>query len=327
MKVIVIGLGSMGKRRIRLIKEINSLIEIVGVDSKENRTKECAEKYGIRCLNSLDEAFEETFDCAFVCTSPLSHASIISKCLDNNMHVFTEINLVSDMYDENISKARDNNKVLFLSSTFLYRDEIGYIKSEVDKSNSILSYTYHIGQYLPDWHPWENYTDYFIGNPETNGCREIMAIDFPWIYKTFGAFKTINVLKGKKTTLNISYPDSFLLLIEHENGVQGTISIDVVSRKAVRNLEIYGEDLYISWDGSEKGLKKYNIETKKEEIVSLYSEVSKADGYASFVVENAYKNEIQTFFDMIAGKKMDIYGFKEDKYILRTIDCIESDGE
>lgn len=33
------------------------------------------------------------------------------------------------------------------------------------------------------------------------------------------------------------------------------------------------------------------------------------------------------FFDMIAGKKMDIYGFKEDKYILRTIDCIESDGE
>ena len=217
--------------------------------------------------------------------------------------------------------------MLFLSSTFLYRDEIGYIKSEVDKSNSILSYTYHIGQYLPDWHPWENYTDYFIGNPETNGCREIMAIDFPWIYKTFGAFKTINVLKGKKTTLNISYPDSFLLLIEHENGVQGTISIDVVSRKAVRNLEIYGEDLYISWDGSEKGLKKYNIETKKEEIVSLYSEVSKADGYASFVVENAYKNEIQTFFDMIAGKKMDIYGFKEDKYILRTIDCIESDGE
>ena len=37
MKLLVIGLGSMGKRRVRLLKEYDSNIEIVGLDKQEKR--------------------------------------------------------------------------------------------------------------------------------------------------------------------------------------------------------------------------------------------------------------------------------------------------
>ena len=115
-----------------------------------------------------------------------------------------------------------------------------------------------------------------------------------------------------------------MMLLEHENGVQGMVMIDVVSRKAVRNLEIFGEDLYITWDGTEKGLKKLDISSKKENTVLLYDTVDKQDGYADFINEDEYRNEIISFFEEISGKKKSEYGFKEDKYILNLIDMIES---
>lgn len=324
MRVLVVGLGSMGKRRIRLIKQIDPGIQVIGVDSKPDRREEAEQLFHMETVSELEDAFRRKCFCAFICTSPLSHADLIETCLMHGLHVFTEINLVADKYDSNIQLAQEKQRILFLSSTFLYRDEIRYIRKEVTDSRSLLSYTYHIGQYLPDWHPWENYTDYFVGNTRTNGCREIMAIDFPWIYKSFGDITDIQVKCRKKTQLKTTYKDSYLMLVEHESGVQGTISVDVVSRKAVRNLEIYGEDLYITWDGTPGGLKKYDIEKKSESTVQLYDAVDKQDGYAAFVVENAYKNEIQAFFDEIEGRCTQEYSFADDGQVLSLIDKIEN---
>ena len=42
MKIIVIGLGSMGKRRIRLLSE-NKNMQLFGIDSQESRCAEVKE--------------------------------------------------------------------------------------------------------------------------------------------------------------------------------------------------------------------------------------------------------------------------------------------
>ena len=96
MNVLVIGLGSMGKRRVRLIRQIDENIRIFGVDSREDRRKEAEELYNVTTFADLDKAFKENLDAALICTSPLSHAGLIAKCLEKGLHVFTEINLVSD---------------------------------------------------------------------------------------------------------------------------------------------------------------------------------------------------------------------------------------
>ena len=121
MKIIVIGLGSMGKRRIRLLSE-NKDIQLFGIDSQVGRCAEVREKFGLKCYASISEAVAaEHPDAAVISTSPLSHAAIIKECLQNNLHVFTEINLVSDGYEENMKLAEEKDLVLFLSSTFLYQ--------------------------------------------------------------------------------------------------------------------------------------------------------------------------------------------------------------
>ena len=322
MKVIVIGLGSMGKRRIRLIRQFDETIEIVGVDAREDRRKDAQSLYHIETAESIEECRNEAV-AAFVCTSPLSHHVIITECLNQGLHVFTELNLVADDYDKNMQLASEKGLKLFLSSTILYRDEVKYINKRVASSKSKVNYTYHVGQYLPDWHPWENYKDFFVGDARTNGCREFLAIELPWIQKVFGEISAVEVRKSKNSSLNLSYNDNYMILMEHKSGAKGTLAVDVLSRKAVRNLEIYSEDLYLSWDGSGNGLYDYDIEKKENRHVELYEKVDHQDGYNQSIVENADLSEVETFFAYIAGEKIPEYGFAEDKKTIKYLDLIE----
>lgn len=321
----MIGLGSMGKRRIRLIMKYDPLIHIVGIDTSAERRKEAEALFPVKTYADMAKiSFDEEIECAFIATSPLSHNNIISECLTNGWHVFTELNLVADGYDENILKAKENNLTLFLSSTFLYREEINYIDKKIKDISGPLNYVYHVGQYLPDWHPWEDYTGYFVSDKRTNGCREILAIELPWITEVFSNIKHVSAVKRKNTTLKIDYPDSYLLTLEHENGNAGLLAVDVVSRKAVRNLEIYGEDIYLSWDGTPNGLFQYDLAAKTNINIELYQEIDKQSEYASFVIENAYLNEITEFFEILKNPdNKQRYGFEKDLEIIKVIDRIE----
>ena len=300
MNIIVIGLGSMGKRRIRLIKEMYPL--------------------GIKTFSSMDTILEKV-DCAFVCTSPLTHAKIIAECLKHKWHVFTELNLVSDAYAVNMQLAKENNCILFLSSTFFYREEIKYIRSKITEDKR-WNYVYHIGQYLPDWHPWENYKDFFVGDKRTNGCREIMAIELPWLVGTFGEVTETKVVSDKMTELAIQYDDNFMIQFTHANGNKGVLIVDVVSPCAVRKLEVYAEGRYLSWNGTPESLAEYNSEINELLPVNLSEKTEHREGYRAFVVENSYKNEIREFFDVVLNNKPAQYGFEQDQKVLELIDSL-----
>lgn len=324
MEVLVIGLGSMGKRRIKLLREFGQVDHIIGIDKRGDRRDEVENKFGCKTYDNMETACQENkmVQCVFICTAPLSHNQLISKALNRGFHVFTELNLVSDGYIENMTLARKKGVILFLSSTHLYREEIRFIHNNVkDKKN--LNYIYHIGQYLPDWHPWESFNDFFVGDRKTNGCREIMAIEFPWLIAAFGKIKNFYVASGNISKLNIPYKDHYMMQLEHERGNKGALIVDIVSPKAVRNLEIYGEKVYYCWDGSPVGLKYFDKNDRRTKSISLYTEIHQLDNYSSFVVENAYLNEIQEFFDVLEGKRKPLYGFQEDLEVLNYIDQIE----
>lgn len=320
MKIAVIGLGSMGKRRIRLIKEMFPDYEIVGIDGREDRRNEASEMFSITCFASASE-IESSIECAFICTSPLSHASIIRDCLTRGWHVFTELNLVDDGYDDNMHLAKENGCTLFLSSTFFYREETRFIRSKI-AADKQWNYIYHIGQYLPDWHPWENYTDFFIGDKRTNGCREIMAIELPWLTGAFGDIEKTQVVSDKMTGLHIGFDDNYMIQISHKNGNKGMLIVDVVSPVAVRKLEAYAENAYVSWNGTPDSICEFDSETKKLVSVQLKEAAEHKEGYSTFIVENAYKNEIREFFDVVLKHKEPLYGFEQDKRILKIIDSL-----
>lgn len=324
MTVLVVGLGSMGRRRIRLLEQFDKNITILGMDQSVDRRRSCSEEFQIETHSSFEEMknLQEVF-CAFVCTSPLSHHYIISQCLKNGWHVFSELNLVDDGYADNIQLARAEGLTLFLSSTFLYREEVRFIKRKVVENSVKANYVYHVGQYLPDWHPWEHYSQFFVEEKRTNGCREIMAIELPWLVDVFGKVIDIEVEKDSMSSLQLSYPDNYLISLVHESGCKGLLALDVVSRKAVRNFELYSEHMFLSWDGTPQGLNLYDIEAQKDEQIIVYDNIDKEMSYSRTIIENAYFQEIVSFFSAITDNERPIYSFEIDMQIIGLMNRIE----
>lgn len=322
MKLLIVGLGSMGKRRARLTHGIDPTIGIIGVDTAEGRR---AEALGLGLVQAavptIAEALAHHPDAALVCTAPLTHAAIIGELLDAGLPVFTELNLVSDGYADNMAKARAKGVPLFLSSTMLYRRETQYLKEQVRRFGRPVHYIYHIGQYLPDWHPWENYKNFFVGNARTGGVREIFGIDLPWLLDAFGPVDAVTVQKDTLSDLGLPYPDCVTLLLRHASGTQGVLAADVVSRKAVRSFECFGDGLHLFWEGNPKAL--YRYADGEKQFVDTYGSFEHDARYSDNVVENAYVDELMNFFAVLRGEEQPRWSFEKDLDAIALMDRAE----
>lgn len=322
MKVIVIGLGSMGRRRIRLLRSLPNCPDVVGIDLSEDRRRQAESELGCVTASDLDAAIvEHKPEAALVCTSPLSHGALVMQCLNAGLHVFTEINLVCDWYADALALASKKNLKLFISSTFLYRREIEYITEAV--RNDTVNYIYHSGQYLPDWHPWESYKDFFVSDKRTNACREILAIELPWIVQAFGEIESLHVMRGKNSTLELDFNDNYMISIRHRNGNKGVFCQDIIARKGLRRLEVYSEQKHLFWEGTPESLSAYDLTSKSVRPVSLYASVEHREGYNANIIEDAYCEELVDFLAYLSGRSTPRHSFSVDQRILEMIDGIE----
>lgn len=322
MRVLIIGYGSMGRRRIRLITELVPEADIFCVDQNMERLK-AASQSGVKGYQSIADGIARKPDVAFVCTSPGNHADIILQLIHAGVSVFTELNLVGYRYDEILMAAEEKNVLVFMSSTLLYKLQMQIFKELVSRQDKPLTYVYHVGQYLPDWHPWEDYKNFFVGKKETNGVREILAVQLPWIVNVFGKVADLYSEKAKTTHLDIDYPDSIITTLKHINGTTGVFVADVVSRKAMTRLEIIGEDLHLVWDGHNDDLYKMDLNTHEMKPIPVYKEEEHIDGYSDNIAEQPYREEIREFLLAFEGKATPRYSLRQDAYILSLIDEIE----
>lgn len=325
MKELIVGFGSMGKRRARIIKELDQEAELLVVDTSENRRAEAESIYGLATERVFDNALKEFRpDVVFACSPPLTHHEIVKKSLKSGVSTFSELNLSARGYEEIVALEKESHLTAFLSSTMLYRDEIEEIQKFVNVMKSSCFYQYHVGQYLPDWHPWEKFLDFFVSKKETNGCREIFAVELPWLIRVFGEIQEIKVVSKRSSALEIDYNDTFHCIFTHENGTTGSILVDVVSRIPSRELRLYSEFCSITWDGTPDTLRIVDPSFSPKTIANSNS-VIKDDRYAKNIIENPYYREVQDFFNLVNGVSCNRkYSYEEDKNVVELIDRIEN---
>ena len=152
-----------------------------------------------------------------------------------------------------------------------------------------------------------------------------MAIDLPWIVTAFGPIKKVSAVKSKNTQLNINYNDNYLITIEHENGNKGMLAVDVVTRKSIRHIDVYGEQFQMSWNGTADSLLEYDVENKELKNIQFEDAAEHVEGYAVFITENPYREELKTFLAQIVNPAaVPAWTFEKDFELLKIIDQIEA---
>jgi predicted dehydrogenase len=97
---LVIGLGSMGKRRIRCFLALGFKKEnIFGFDLREDRRTEVQDKYGIRTFNDVKNIDFSQIKAVVVSLPPDKHAIGAKIAIDNNKPVFIEASVVLEDFE------------------------------------------------------------------------------------------------------------------------------------------------------------------------------------------------------------------------------------
>ena len=150
MRFLVVGLGSMGKRRIRNLFA-NDEKDAIGFDVSDERRKEVEEKYGIETISDISLVSEKDYDAMIISTPPNLHAPYIRKALQDKKHFFVETTTSEDAYDDVIKSVNDGI-VRAPSCTFRHFAPIKLMKKLIEegKIGKLLAYQYHLGQYLQD---------------------------------------------------------------------------------------------------------------------------------------------------------------------------------
>lgn len=314
----------MGKRRIRNLQFLNQE-SIIGFDPRVDRCKEAFEKYGVKTFDDISVALNEKPDAMVISTPPDLHMKYAKIALENRIHFFTEASVVQDEMPEVIEMLKRSAIIGLPSCTMRYHPIVNKIRELLAKNTigNPLSFIYHSGQYLPDWHPWEDYRKFYVSKRETGACREIVPFELVWLIDLFGKIKTVTGRKSKLSNLEADIDDMYNVLLEFNNGIEATMTVDVIARYPYRQIKILGETGVIFADWSERIVKYYTKESGWTENKSNDGDIEK--GYIHG--EGPYIEEMNHFLETIQNKINQPYSFEDDLDILKILESIESSSD
>jgi len=249
MQILIIGLGSIGKRHLNNILSLG-YTNIAIVSSK----KVLPEEYKhLSVFATIQEAVQkQPFSSAVICVPTAQHINILQQCLHANIeHIYLEKPVSNSFNNIQTIVANYPNANIFVGFDMHYDVGLQKVKSLIQEKiiGNIVSVNAQVGQYLPDWRPYEDYSKGMSAKKETGGGVMLDLVhEFDYLYWLFGNVNTIASMYKNSGSLKIETEDIAEVLLHFENGILGTIHLDYLQQKLVRNCLITGSEGSIKWD-------------------------------------------------------------------------------
>jgi predicted dehydrogenase len=325
MNFAVIGLGSMGKRRVRNLLALG-YSNIAGWDIRADRRLEAKEKYGIKVYESFENLISSFAPRALlISVSPDKHMEYAYNAFENGIHCFIEASVTDAEKIKLLAQKNSNNKLIIAPScTMKYYLGPQIIRDLLNQRiiGELLYVNYHSGQYLPDWHPWEDIKDFYVSKKETGGCREIVPFELTWLNSILGKPRAIALAKDKLTSMDADIDDIYCCTLKYGK-VICNLTVDVIARpKAVREFRALGSEGIIEWSYENEWV-RYSTAGNSDWTVLNLNRGTVENGYIN--PEEPYINEIKDFTKAILEHNPEIFpnNLTEDFEILQTLTDLE----
>lgn len=309
MKILICGLGSIGKRHAKNLVHLkrHDLIFFrernLELTDKKLKTK--------KVFYSLNEALKEKPNIAFICNTTEKHVDTAITCAKKGCHLFIEKPLSNSL--KKITKLEQiaQKKKIKVMIGYNMRFHPLMLKMKKFLEKDYLGKVYNVqsewSEYLPDWHPWEDYRYTYPARKEMGGgCSLTLSHELDSLYWLFGKLKKIHNFKiYKYLKTNVDTSSDFL--INFENNVIGYSHIDFLGKPHIRKLFISGTKRKIYFDYYKNQIKIF----ERKGLIKLIK--------IKFKKNDMYLNEIDYFLKCIKRNKNPIPNISDGKYILEKI--------
>jgi predicted dehydrogenase len=326
VKALVIGLGSMGKRRIRNLRALG-LQAIAGSDPRADRRAEAQAAHAIPTFaDGLLALREFAPDIAVISTPPDKHMDYAFLACERHIPCFIEASVVDAERILALHEiTRRGGPLVAPSCTMRYFPGPRRVKELVGAGaiGKVVNINYHTGQYLKDWHPWEAIEDYYVSKRATGGCREIVPFELTWLNDIFGEPEPVACLRDRIGDLQADIDDVYHFWLRYPGNAIASITVEVLSRpSATRELRVLGT----------QGLLAYSADDNVVRVASVGGpgwvrhELERGTAQSGYInPEEPYIAEMRDFLAAVESRSPGRFpnSLLEDYRVLQILNALE----
>jgi predicted dehydrogenase len=305
MKILQIGAGSMGTRRLRDLHKQPG-VQVTLFDGRPDRRATAQARFGVATAGSLDEALANEPDALVISTPPDQHDDYIRLALDTGRHFFCEADIWT--YDHRTVTAA-TNIVAAPSCTLYFHPFVQELRRVVSEELGALhTYGYLLSVDAPSWHPGEG-TEYYARHQATAPAREMVPFELIALGHVFGPALAVSGRVVRRGGLDLPGPDSWSLQLELESGATGQLSVVMASPQTVRQ----------GWAIGDRGFARFDLLAGTMETGSATRFV--CDWQQEY--EPMYGREISAFLAAVRGEAPWPYSYATAAGVCGTLAAAE----
>ena len=317
-RILIVSIGSIGKRHLRLARELmpNADIRVL----RHQATNEVPE-YSNGCFSGIEESIAFAPQIAVIASPAAFHISTAQALAEVGVHLFIEKPLSVSLNGvmQLLETCQKQGTILltgynlrFLPSLQRFRDLLG--EGVVGK---VLSVRCEIGQYLPSWRPANDYRQGVSARRELGGGALLeLSHELDYLRWIFGEVEWVKATLSQQSSLEVDVEDTAHLtlgFVAKTDGHQliGTANLDFIRHDTARLCIAIGEKGSLLWNGLTGEVSLYEAGAK--EWRELFSHPHQRD--------DSYLAEWQNFIACVTEHKTPLITGQDGLKVLQIIEA------
>ena len=318
LSFLVIGCGSIGSRHADNLLILGQTVYIY--DREPERMKEFIRTHPTAQVFDF-KSHHLKIDAWVIATPPNYHIPFSFEALSHDIKgIFIEkpISHNLDKVDETINQAKEKGLVIQVGYQFRFHPGLQLAKKLLDegKIGKLLSIRAEFGQYLPNWHPNEDYRNLYTCHEQMGGgilLESSHEIDYVrWLA---GEVTKVSCFAGKVSNLDIDVEDTADILLYINTGIIGNIHVDMIQQFYTRYCKLIGEEGNILWE-----YPNYQVQVSRKTAngghVIINEPIAKSDYPDINFNADMYLEEMRHFVACVEGKEKPVVDAETGKRVL-----------
>ena len=296
MKYLIAGFGSIGRRH------LSNLLALGEKDVVIYRTGHSTlpenQLAGFQIETDLQAALALQPDAVIVANPTALHLAVAIPAADAGCHILMEKPISDSLAGTDELKTalqRGGGKMLV---GFQFRFHPGLRKAaELLRSGAIgrpVVARAHWGEYLPNWHPWEDYRQSYAARPELGGgVVRTLTHPFDYLRWLLGEAEVAGAQIDTLGDLGIAVEDTAEVSLRFASGAFGSLHLNYLQQPACHTLEVVGTQGTLRWDNADGVLRCFRA------AIAAWEEYPVPDGFER---NTLFMDELRHFIDVANGR-------------------------
>jgi predicted dehydrogenase len=302
MKFLIAGLGSIGRRHLRNLLALGE--QDIVLYRTHQSTMPDDELKGFPVETDLQAALDHHPQAVVIANPTALHMEVAIPAAEAGCHLLLEKPVAESLVrleELAVALERGGGHVL-VGFQFRFHPGLQRVVQLLAEGaiGRPLSVHAHLGEYLPGWHPWEDYRLSYSAREELGGGVILTQCHpFDYLRWIFGEVNALWAFTGRLSDLELNVEDTAEIGLRFASGVLGNLHLDYNQRPPSHSLEVIGTLGRLCWDNSDGSVAVYRADSGEHSDGDRWRIFPAPDGFER---NTMFLDEMRHFIAVVHGE-------------------------